>query len=287
MDLGERFATHHRGRWTPSTAELEALYRRACERVAIDVGAVVFVTALAANPNLEAAPGDDGLEEVALVCAMTAGVATAETEVKTRYLSAADEALAHMRLPGDLAEDIRQKVWEKLLVGAPSRLATYAGQGKLRGLVKVAAVRAALSELRKGGREVPMPEAGPDIFEDVPGTADRELAFVKERYRAEFKAAFEAAVADLDERERNLLRLHLLRGVTLAALAEIYGVHRATVTRWLARARERVMSSTRAHLGARLDIGGSEIDSVMAWIGSRLDASVSRVLRTQTSPAPE
>jgi RNA polymerase sigma-70 factor (ECF subfamily) len=72
-----------------------------------------------------------------------------------------------------------------------------------------------------------------------------------------------------------------LRGVTLEALAEIYGVHRATVTRWLTKARERLLSSTRERLGARLDIGRSEIDSVMKWIGSRLDASVSRVLRTR------
>lgn len=288
MDLGKRFAERHRGSWAPTTAELEALHRRARQRTGIDVSAADFVAALAANPNLAGAPGDDGLDEVALVAGCAAQIREAESAVAERYLSAADEALGHMRLPGALAEDVRQKVWEKLLIagdGEPSKLATYAGQGKLRGLVKVAAVRTALSELRKRGREQPMPEAGADIFEDAADTADPELAFVKRRYRAEFKAAFEEAVADLSDRERNLLRLHLLRGVTLAALAEIYGVHRATVTRWLASARERVLSSTRARLGARLDIGRSEIDSVMAWIGSRLDASVSRVLRTRPSPA--
>jgi RNA polymerase sigma-70 factor (ECF subfamily) len=269
--------------WRPDPGEVAELHARALEQIEVDIDAESFARGLAAA-DIDRPPGGDGLIEIALVAGCDAGVRGAEREVADRYLSAAGEALAHMRLAGDLAEDIRQKVLEKLLVsdgGAPSKLARYAGRGKLRGLVKVVAVRTALSELRKGGREVAMPEAGADIFADDPGAADPELAFVKRRYRAEFKLAFEDAVGDLGERERNLLRLHLLRGVTLEALAEIYGVHRATVTRWLTKARERLLSSTRERLGARLDIGRSEIDSVMKWIGSRLDASVSRVLRTR------
>jgi RNA polymerase sigma-70 factor (ECF subfamily) len=260
--------------WRPDPGEVAELHARALEQIEVDIDAESFARGLAAA-DIDRPPGGDGLIEIALVAGCDAGVRGAEREVADRYLSAAGEALAHMRLAGDLAEDIRQKVLEKLLVsdgGAPS---------KLRGLVKVVAVRTALSELRKGGREVAMPEAGADIFADDPGAADPELAFVKRRYRAEFKLAFEDAVGDLGERERTLLRLHLLRGVTLEALAEIYGVHRATVTRWLTKARERLLSSTRERLGARLDIGRSEIDSVMKWIGSRLDASVSRVLRTR------
>jgi RNA polymerase sigma-70 factor (ECF subfamily) len=271
--------------WRPTAGELAELHRRAVELVDLEIDAAIFARTLAANPNLERPPADDGLIEIALAAGCDAGLAAAERQVADRYLSAADEALAHMRLPGALADDVRQKVLEKLLVSdddSPSKLAGYAGQGTLRGLIKVVAVRTALSELRKNRREAPMPEAGPDIFEATADSADPELAFVKQRYRAEFKVAFEEAVAGLSDRERNLLRLHLLRGVTLEALAEIYGVHRATVTRWLARARERVMDSTREHLGARLDIGRSQIDTVMNWIGSRLDASVSRVLRTRS-----
>lgn len=265
-------------------SSLDELYRRAVELVGLDIDAAGFARTLAANPNLDGPPDDDGLIEIALAAGCDAGLPEAERQVADRYLTAADEALAHMKLPGAIADDVRQKVLEKLLLrdgDNPSKLAGYAGQGKLRGLVKVVAVRTALSELRKKRPEVAMPEAGPDIFEDAAGSADPELAFVKQRYRAEFKVAFEEAVGDLTDRERNVLRLHLLRGVTLEALAEIYGVHRATVVRWLAKARERVMSSTREHLGARLEIGRSEIDTVMKWIGSRLDASVSRVLRTR------
>lgn len=266
----------------PDVDRIAELHRRAVELSGLEVDAAAFARTLE-HAGVDDPP-DDGLVELALVAGCDAGVAAAERQVAERYLSAADEALAHMKLPAALADDVRQKVLEKLLLrdGGPSKLAGYAGQGKLRGLVKVVAVRTALSELRKKRPEVAMPDAGPDVFEDDRG-ADPELAFVKRRYRAEFKRAFEAAVGELTERERNLLRMHLLRGVTLEALAEIYGVHRATITRWLARARERVMSSTREHLGARLEIGRSEIDSVMKWIGSRLDASVSRVLRTRSS----
>jgi len=270
--------------WQPSPSELEEFCRLA-EDAYPDFGdhREAFVRTLAEKG---AAPSEaDGLAELYLAVCCAAGSEKALAIFAKRYLPAAKQAVDHMHLPGDLASDVVQKTSEKLLVagdGAGAKLVQYAGRGRLRGLIKVVAVRTALSLLRKHGREVALPEAGPDIFEG-PSESDAELAFVKERYRAEFKVAFERAVDALTERERNLLRLHLLRGVTLAALADIYGVHRATVTRWLAAARAKLLKATRARLGQQLELGRAEIDSVMNWIGSRLEASVSRVLRTRTS----
>lgn len=284
-ELAQLFARlREEGPWRPGADDIAALRQRLEARLDLELGDEAFVRGLAANPTLEGPPCDDGLDEIGLAAAAAAGDRRAQKTLHDDYLSVVDEALAHMHLDSALASDIKQVVLEKLLIaapGEPTRLQTYAGQGKLRGLIKVVAVRAGLSELRKARREVAMPDAGADIFEHAPATVDPELAFIKQRYRAEFKAAFEDAIEELSERERNLLRLHLLRGVTLDALAEIYGVHRATVVRWLARARERVMTTTRDHLGQRLDIGRSQIETVMKWIGGGLDASVSRVLRTR------
>jgi RNA polymerase sigma-70 factor (ECF subfamily) len=269
--------------WAPSEDELASL----CERgeqshPGLDHKRGDFVQCLAVRGE---APDDPG--ELYLASACASGSASALRVFADRYLDAAIEAVRHMHLPAELADDVKQKTSEKLLLakdGELPKVVRYAGRGKLRGLIKVVATRMALSELRKHGREVAYPEAGPDIFE-APSESDAELAFVKDRYRAEFKLAFERAVDALTQRERNLLRLHLLRGVTLAALADIYSVHRATVTRWLAAAREKLLKTTRSRLGEQLELGRGEIESVMNWIGSRLDASVSRVLRTRAEEA--
>jgi RNA polymerase sigma-70 factor (ECF subfamily) len=101
---------------------------------------------------------------------------------------------------------------------------------------------------------------------------------LKGRARDAFREAFERGVMSLTARDRNLLRLHLLGGVTLEKLAAMYDVHRATIVRWLAAARAAVLEETRRGLGAELGLGASELESLMVAVQSRLDVSVERML---------
>ena len=225
-------------------------------------------------------------EEARLARRCAAGDEAALRELETEYLSIVPAALAYMRLPKATVEDIAQTVRDKLLVaepGAEPRIVGYAGRGSLRGLVKVMAVRAAISRIRKERREV-----AEDGYGELPSPErDPEMGFLEERYRAAFKESFEAAVLELDAHDRNLLRMHLLGELTLEQLATMYGVHRATVVRNLATVRKRLFTETRRRLQKKLRIGASELDSVMGLIQSRLDASVSRVLRTLDSSSGE
>jgi RNA polymerase sigma-70 factor (ECF subfamily) len=223
--------------------------------------------------------------EMYLACGCSRGDATALAKFEAHYLSAVTGAVAHMKLSAALVDDVRQQVREKLLVskdGARPKIDDYAAQGRLRGLVCVVAVRTAISALRKTKREVHL---GDDDLAQLP-TAERdpELAYMKEMYRAEFKTAFEQAVRALESRDRNLLRMHLLSGVTLEKLADMYGVHRATVVRWLAKVRKTLFTDTRKRMRARLEVSPTELDSLMRLIESRLDVSVQRMLHTIDEP---
>ena len=71
-----------------------------------------------------------------------------------------------------------------------------------------------------------------------------------------------------------------MRKVTLEALATMYGVHRATITRHLASARATLERETRREMGRTLSLPPSELDEVMALIRSRMDVSVDRLLAT-------
>lgn len=223
----------------------------------------------------------EGVQELALAFAISRGDERALELFEERYLSAVPAALAHMKLGPEAIDDVVQMVREKLVVGGsgPCRLEQYAGKGTLGGLIRVVAVRSALSWIRKHRKEL---GAATDELRQLPAaSADPELAFIKERYRGEFKTAFACAVDALSDRERNLMRLHIIGGVTLESLAEMYGVHRATITRWLARARQRVMTETRKGVQRSLELKSSEFDEMMDLIRSRLDLSVSRVLRAR------
>lgn len=260
----------------PRLAAAVELARAAWPGVGVDAEALV--AALAGLPASVAELQEEAIAEVALALACARGDSAALTKLDAIYFAPARRALAAMKLDGGLEEEALQEARAKLLVAedGPPRIVGYAGRGSLRGLVKVTATRAALSLLRKAGREAP----GDEAILDEAGPTDPELDFLKERYRAAFRAAFADAVATLEPRERNLLRLHFLRKVTLEALASMYGVHRATIVRQLAQVRAELDRRTRAALAERLGEDRRELDSIMDLVRSRFDASVERLLRT-------
>lgn len=233
------------------------------------------------------APLTDALAiELHLALACARGDAKAIAHLERSYLDVVPLALASMKLPAATVEDVRAAVRDKLLLpdgDQRPRVVDYAGLGRLRGLVQVSAVRTAISILRKTSKELP----GDDVAGRLATPeSDAELALMKAQYRAAFAAAFTDAVTALGQRDRNLLRLHFLGGVTLEKLAAIYGVHRATVVRWLAAARAALFAATRDRMRAALG-GGDELDDALALIQSRLDVSVGRLLASvEVSHAP-
>jgi RNA polymerase sigma-70 factor (ECF subfamily) len=92
------------------------------------------------------------------------------------------------------------------------------------------------------------------------------------------KRAFHLAVAELEPRERNLLRMHLLDGLSIDQIGVFYRIHRATAFRWVAKARERVWDETRNRLREKLRLSPSEYDSILHQVRSQLDLSIERVL---------
>jgi RNA polymerase sigma-70 factor (ECF subfamily) len=222
------------------------------------------------------AASDEPLTELCLAFALRERVPEASAIFETRYLEPLGTRLARLSLQPAELDEVKQRTREKLLVATETgalRIEEYAGQGRLAGLIQVVATREALSLFRAGRREAPLPEDALIGVELDPG-----LEMLKGKAREAFRVAFEEAVRSLEPRERNLLRLHLLGGVTLEQLAKLHSVHRATVVRWLAAAREQVLARTRSAMGEALGIAGQELESVMGVIQSRLDVSVERVL---------
>ncbi|MBK9035675.1 MAG: transcriptional regulator [Myxococcales bacterium] len=241
--------------------------------VAVDRAELCRALAIRATPTTLA---DVDAVELALALACARGDRTALTTFERDYLRQVPAGLGHMRLDGAVVDDVVQHTRTRLLVaepGATARIVAYAGQGKLRGLVQVVAARIALDHVRG------QPRAAPDELGDLAAVADDpELTFLKATYRDAWKSAFTEAVDDLDARARNLLRLHHLTGATLEQLAAMYSVHRATVVRWLADARGRLLDGTRRRLTTALAVSPTEVDSILALIASRLEASVGRLL---------
>lgn len=222
------------------------------------------------------ASSDEPLIELCLAFALRQRVPEASRIFEARYLEPLGTRLSRLRLSPAELDEVKQRTREKLLVATEAgalRIEEYAGQGRLAGLIQVVATREALTLFRAARREAPLADDALIGVDFDPG-----LEMLKGEAREAFRVAFEQAVRSLEPRERNLLRLHLLGGVTLEQLAKLHGVHRATVVRWLAAAREQLLARTRSALGSALGIQGQELESVMGAIQSRLDVSVERVL---------
>lgn len=215
----------------------------------------------------------EGNDDRRLAAAALARDPVAERALDVQLRAAA--ASAARRLGGDsaTADEIAQRVAERLWLGRSGgepALAGYTGEAPLAAWLRIIAYREGVELLR--GREVPDDGA---LVDRVVATTEPELAMLRASYLAAFKRCFAAAFAALSMHDRDLVRRHHLDGLTLEQLASLYGAHRATVARWLARVRERLVDETRAALRRELS-ATTDLDEVLAVIASKLEASLSR-----------
>lgn len=257
-----------------ATPDLDGLCRAACAKWSLIVDPAE-VRARWTDECTEA-----GVAELVLAIACARGDNAAVAIFDREYLEVVPQAVAQMKLPQATIDDIRSMVRDKLLLAdgeRPARILEYAGRGRLRGLVQVSATRTALDRLRLEQREVELPAR------ERAAPTDVALSLIKAQYRAAFSAGFTEAIAKATRRDRNLLRLHFLGGMTLEQLAQMYDVHRATIVRWLAAARETVFAATRKHVETELRAPAEELDEMFELVRSRVELSVERLLASVES----
>jgi RNA polymerase sigma-70 factor (ECF subfamily) len=176
-------------------------------------------------------------------------------------------------------DEVEQRLWDTVLVAAPGnepKLAGYSGQGALAGWLGISAQRIALMIRRHEGVEE---RATGAAAADADGlAADPELAFIKGALRDKFRDALTAALAGLEDRERMIYKMHVVDGLTVAAIGKVYGVNASTVSRWLAKARDGVIREAKRLLHDEMRLSPAEFESVAGLMVSQLDLSVSRLL---------
>jgi len=271
---------------THASEELEAALAAIEERAraanpGVEVAAATFFAYVAervpADRPVLASLARMATDDIYLACACAGGDARAVARFDEILDKEVAVALAQVQIPGADLGDIKQKLRQRLLL-ADDRpqpyIVDYAGRGDLRAWVKVVAVRDALQIRRKLKREVLVEHAEVPLDEAI----DPELREIKKMYVADFKDAFQASLRGLAARERNLLRHHFLHGLNIDEIGGIYGVHRATVARWIAKAREDLLRATRLRLMDKLNANSADVESIMALVKSNLDASISRLL---------
>jgi RNA polymerase sigma-70 factor (ECF subfamily) len=197
-----------------------------------------------------------------------------------------DAVLARFKRLAITGDELRQTLRIKLFVATSGRprIADYSGFGFLQNWLRVTALRALvdvarsekarkLEELLADDDMLGLPALGPDL----PAAVSRD-----ELGRA-IKQAFARAVTGLAPRQRNFLRHAHVDQLTLDQIAATYSIHRATVARTLAQARAELVTTTRNELAEILGVASESLDSVVRAADSRIDLSLSRILRAPES----
>ena len=214
-----------------------------------------------------------------LACACAGGDPAALRLFDDQVLAQADAALRRLDSSPAFADEVRQLLRQKLFVGdgeSAPKIADYAGRGPLVTWVRVAAVRTALNLLGTGTREKAMTAS--QVHALAPPVDDPSLRYLKAQFADEFEAALARACASLTDRDRTILRLRFADDLNIDQIGGLYGVHRATVARWIARIRDEIFAATRTDLVGRLRLDESDFDSLLRLARSQLDLSLSAVL---------
>jgi len=226
-------------------------------------------------------PAEGIAQDLYLACACLHGKAGALEAFDQRFLSQVPSFLARLESACHRVDEVQQLLRERLFVArgdAPPKIADYKGQGRLASWLRVAAIRTALN-LHSSRKSQPPPSAAP--AELLLASPDPELQYLRARYKEQFNEAFVTALGSLAARDRTVLRLHLLDGLNIDRIGQVFDVHRATAARWLSHAREELFEKTREALTNQLGLSATEFASIVRLIRSDLDLSVCRILREQ------
>jgi RNA polymerase sigma-70 factor (ECF subfamily) len=265
----------------PVERALSSLYARGRDaHPTLNVTDEVFVTHLgrcAADVDAVVAGAHIHAEDLFLCCAALLGDNHAVGKLRDDHRRGLVNHLHSLDSSPTFAEEVEQNLWDAVLIGSAGapKLASYSGKGPLAGWLGVVTQRTALSLLRHEAAERRARAGAGAVVREA--SADPELAFVKDSLRESFQRAVTQAMLVLDDRQRLVYSLHVVDGLTADRIAQLYGVVRSTVTRWLASSREAIITEAKRILRDELQVSAQEFESLARLLASQLDLSVSYI----------
>jgi RNA polymerase sigma-70 factor, ECF subfamily len=181
-------------------------------------------------------------------------------------------------------EDLAQEITAKMLKES-NRLARYNGRGSLAGWLRAAVSHAAVDRFRRTRKQVsledlPQNSTPPDLID--PGNKDEDEA-LDARWGPVISNVASESISKLAARDRLVLGLYYLRGVSLKAIGRQFGMHEATVSRRLDRLRRDIRKQVEVKLRKKHWMSAGEIRSLWKHISI---SSVADPIVGTISPAP-
>jgi RNA polymerase sigma-70 factor (ECF subfamily) len=216
------------------------------------------------------------VEDLALVWATLQGHAVALVEIDDLIEALARRAAGRAIEPSELAQRTRAR----LLVapkGQAPKLGTYDGRGRLKAWLWTA-VKLELLQATRGLGQAPAEDV--DALLHLAASDPSPEARLRSRKDAALVSnALQQALEVLDAKERTLLRMRFVDGVSTEALGRMFQVHRTTAQRWIEAAQAKIMAAMRARLEAEARLAQSEVDALVKDVAQSISVRLSQVLQ--------
>jgi RNA polymerase sigma-70 factor (ECF subfamily) len=227
--------------------------------------------------------GDLAAEDLYLACACAARLQGAAAAFEQKCGGAIRRAVSRVLATRDEQQAAEQRAWEYLIVeecGGPPRIGQYLGRAPLEKWVSVASMRLAITLGRTESTERRLRDK---TIAEVAGV-DADVLSKEGDLRAAFDGAVSDALGQLKARERLVLKLFLVSGMTLDAIGKSLGITRQAASKTIARARENIIKHVKASVQESLQMSKEDLASVLRHVASQLDGTISRVLEKDQEP---
>lgn len=250
---------------------VELVAKARCAWSELQVPEDMFITFLGRCLSEEAASNLSALraDDLYLACAYGLGVPGAYEAFEQYCMRNVLAALRRLGAPAALCADIEQDLRRRIVEMQQPRpnQKCYSGRGELGGWLCITAIRDARQKMVDKTREQPLGNLADVILAPE---EDAETAYFRKTYKPELTRAFQEAVASLTSEERNLLRYHFIKNMSIDEVGRIYGIHRATAARRINRAREILCERTQTNFRARIPVDTSSYHKLLPLIESQI-----------------
>jgi RNA polymerase sigma-70 factor (ECF subfamily) len=248
----------------------------ALRRFGLEVDADRLVALVEPWPSAVSGAAVERLEELVVLAACAGGDERGVICFDRAFLAPA-VAKVSAPLRARLGEDeLPQAARLHLLVGTAGaqRLRQWTGAAPLGAWVRAVVTRLAL-DLGRGERAALDQDEAEAAIARLPASTNPEYEALRGSHRAQMGQALREALERLPRRERTVLRLHVFQGLSAEQVGRVFHVDATTVRRWIRGAREVVLAGVRERLTTTWKLSPSQVDSVVAGVGTSLELSLS------------
>ena len=163
-----------------------------------------------------------------------------------------------------------------------SKFSFYSGRGSLRGWLRAVVLQLSADLHRKTSRFVQTEE--PEDLERIataavqPTRPAAETEFIGRRYRSAVSEALRLAVGQIEPRERLLLSHYYYDEMTMREIGRIFGVHEATICRWLTKVQTRVRKLVEKGLAREHRFNRQQVKEAIDFASEAADISIGEYL---------